>query len=186
MRNKRLIVPVVLALAALAVFVSRPFVRHDDGTAVNEFTVTNVMRIESPAFGQGDPIPPRFTCDGDNIFPPLVLSKVPEDAASLAFIVDDPDAPVGTFVHWLAWNVSPEVSSVAEGTPPEGVQGTTGFGRVGWGGPCPPNGEHRYFFKVFALDTTIDLPEGASVNELEAAMRGHILDKAGLIGVYGR
>lgn len=144
------------------------------------------MRLESPAFGQSKQIPSRYTCDGEDVLPPINLIKVPEDAVSLAIIVDDPDAPAGTFTHWTAWNIPADVTAIREGEPPPGVQGLTGFARVGWGGPCPPQGSHRYFFKAYALDTLLDLAEGASVAELEAAMSGHIKDKAGLIGLYER
>jgi hypothetical protein len=144
------------------------------------------MRIESPAFTQNERIPAKFTCDGLGLLPPLLILKTPEEARSLAIVVDDPDAPSGTFTHWTIWNVPPDTTEIHEGEPPVGVQGRTDFGEVGWGGPCPPDGEHRYFFKVYALDATLDLPTGAGVEELDAAMSGHIVDKAGLIGVYER
>jgi hypothetical protein len=142
------------------------------------------MRLESPAFGQNEPIPAEYTCDGANRLPPLRLVGVPEEAISLAFIVDDPDAPGGTFTHWTAWNVAPTVTVIDDDHRPAGLEGRTNFGVSGWGAPCPSSGTHRYFFKVFALDAFLPLAAGADVAALERVMHGHILDKAGLLGTY--
>ena len=144
------------------------------------------MRLTSPAFGMNEEIPGRYTCDGEELRPPLSLSGVPEGAQSLAFIVDDPDAPTGLFTHWTVWDLDPALTEMGEGEPPSGVEGNTSDGRPGWVAPCPPDRRHRYFFKAYALDTTLDLPPGASVAELEAAMEGHVLDKAGLMATYER
>lgn len=111
---------------------------------------------------------------------------MPEAAAALALVMDDPDAPGGTFDHWIVWNIPAGVASIAEGTEPDGVQGRTDFGRLGYGGPCPPSGTHRYMFKLYALDEEIELREGARKPELEAAMQGHILAEALLQGNYRR
>lgn len=145
------------------------------------------MRIQSPEFELNGAIPSRFTCDGDNISPALFISGVPEDAVSLALVVDDPDAPLGNWVHWLVWNIPPGTKDISEGAVLTGaVEGVTSFGKGGYGGPCPPSGTHRYFFKLYALDRMLPLGPEAEAGELEAAMNGHVIDKAGLVGVYSR
>ncbi len=144
------------------------------------------MEITSSAFEHEGKIPSRYTCDGEDISPPLEFADVPEEAKSLVLVMDDPDALAGTFDHWLAWNIPANTKSIEEGKEPEGVQGTTDFGRKGYGGPCPPSGEHRYFFKLYALDTELDLPEGSSKEDLEKAMGGHIVEQAVLMGKYSR
>lgn len=144
-----------------------------------------MLKLTSPSFTSD--IPPKYTCDGDDINPPLFIESVPAGAQSLVLIVDDPDAPAGTWVHWLVWNIDPLTSTIEENSvPSDSVQGTTSFGKPGYGGPCPPSGRHRYFFKLYALDTMIELSESAKKEELEKAMQGHILDQAELVGSYGR
>jgi Raf kinase inhibitor-like YbhB/YbcL family protein len=144
------------------------------------------MKITSSAFQQGGNIPSKFSCDGANANPPLQISDVPPEAKSLVLIVDDPDAPSGLFTHWAVWNISPQTSTIAEGTTPKGVQGTNDFGRSGYGGPCPPSGTHRYYFKVFALDRELDLPFGAKRSQLDAGMKGHVIAQGELMGRYSR
>jgi Raf kinase inhibitor-like YbhB/YbcL family protein len=145
------------------------------------------MRLTSPAFQNNENIPPKFTCDGENASPPLEISEVPAEAKSLVLIVDDPDAPSGDFVHWTVWNISPEIKLIAENSFPENTfEGTTDFGKPGYGGPCPPSGTHRYFFKLYALDTLLSLDSSAKSEDVEKAMEGHILDQATLIGLYQR
>ncbi len=144
------------------------------------------MRISSPAFKHEGKIPAKYTCDGDDVSPPLRFSEVPPEAKSLALVMDDPDAPSGTFDHWVVWNIRPEAKSVEEGEEPDGVQGMTDFRRKGYGGPCPPRGEHRYFFKLYALDAEVDIPDGAGKDDLERAMEGHVIDQATLVGKYKR
>ena len=143
------------------------------------------MKLISTAFENGMMIPSRHTCDGDDLSPHLIISDVPENAKSLALIMDDPDAPMGTFVHWVAWNIPPDKNEILED---ENLpnQGTTDFRRMGYGGPCPPSGTHRYFFKLYALDTMLNLPKGATKKNLEDAMKGHIIAEAQLIGLYKR
>ncbi len=144
------------------------------------------MQIESPAFAHEQVIPKRYTCDGDDLSPPLQFKDLPTGTKSLALIVDDPDAPVGTFDHWLVWNISPDALSLKEGAKMV-HQGTNGFGSRKYKGPCPPKGSpHRYFFKLYALDSLINLPEGSSKDDLEKAMEGHVLGKTHLIGLYKR
>ncbi len=145
------------------------------------------LTIRSPAFDDGARIPVRYTADGPDLSPPLRISGVPVGTASLALIVDDPDAPVGTWVHWVVWNVPPGAPSFPEGGTPDGaVEGRNSWGRSGWGGPSPPSGTHRYFFKVYALDTVLDLPPTAGKDQLVRAMEGHVLAKAQLMGTYSR
>jgi len=145
------------------------------------------MNLESPTFSNHQNIPSKYTCDGENVNPPLKISEVPEKSKSLVLIVDDPDAPMGTWVHWTIWNISPKTTEIPENSVPEGaIEGMTDFGKPGYGGPCPPSGTHRYFFKLYALDITLDLDTSAKKEDIEKAMEGHILDKAELIGLYSR
>ncbi len=144
------------------------------------------MKITSSAFQEGGSIPSKFSCDGADTSPPLQIADVPSGAKSLVLIVDDPDAPSGLFTHWTVWNISPQTSSIAEGNTPNGVQGTSDFGKSGYGGPCPPSGTHRYYFKIFALDRELDLPSGAKRGQLDAAMKGHVIAQGELMGRYSR
>ena len=144
------------------------------------------MKITSSAFQQGGNIPSKFSCDGANTSPPLEIGDVPSGAKSLVLIVDDPDAPSGLFTHWAVWNISPQTSTIAEGSTPKGVQGTNDFGKSGYGGPCPPSGTHRYYFKIFALDRELDLPFGAKRGQIDAAMKGHVVAQGQLMGRYAR
>ena len=144
------------------------------------------MKITSSAFQQGGNIPSKFTCDGPNTSPGLQISGIPAEAKTFVLIVDDPDAPSGLFTHWVVWNISPQTSTVAEGSTPKGVQGTNDFGKSGYGGPCPPSGTHRYYFKIFALDRELDLAAGAKRGQLDAAMKGHVVAQGELMGRYAR
>jgi len=144
------------------------------------------MKITSSAFQQGGNIPSKSSCDGANTNPPLHISDVPPEAKSLVLIVDDPDAPSGLFTHWAVWNISPQISSIAEGNTLKGVHGTNDFGKSGYGGPCPPSGAHRYYFKIFALDLELDLPSCAKRSQLDAAMKGHVVAQGELMGRYSR
>jgi len=140
------------------------------------------MKLTSPDFKHNGNIPKKFTCQGDDVNPPLVIENIPAGAKSLTLIVDDPDAPMGTWAHWVVYDI-PVVSSIAGNSVP-GKQGMNDFRRLNYGGPCPPSGTHRYFFKLYALDTLLNLKEGVKKRDLEKAMEGHILDKAELIGLY--
>ena len=144
------------------------------------------MKITSSAFQEGAEIPSKFTCDGADTSPPLQIADIPSEAKSLALVVDDPDAPSGLFTHWAVWNIPPQTGSVREGSAPKGAQGANDFGKSGYGGPCPPSGTHRYYFKVFALDRELDLPFGAKRGQLDAAMKGHVVAQGDLIGRYSR
>lgn len=145
------------------------------------------VKITSPVFSEGGTIPTKYTCDGDDVNPPLNISGVPASAKNLVLIVDDPDAPMGTWNHWLVWNINPKISEIKEGRAPEGaVLGTNDFGKLEYGGPCPPSGVHRYFFKLYVLDTILDLPEGSKKGKLEASMKAHIIASGELMGKYSR
>lgn len=150
------------------------------------------LQLTSPEFAQGDPIPRRFSCDGEDLSPELQWTEPPEGTRSLVLIMDDPDAPRGTWVHWLLYNLPAEARGLPEGVSdatdqPDGSRhGTNSWGRPGYGGPCPPGGTHRYFFKLFALDQMLDLPALASAADLEAAMQSHVLAQAELMGTYTR
>ena len=150
------------------------------------------MIIISSAFQEGGMIPARFTCDGQDISPPLSWSGLPANTKSLALISDDPDAPMGTWVHWVAYNIPPDMPGFEEGIAKDtlakkGVlQGMTDFRRQEYGGPCPPSGTHRYYFKLYALDVILELNPGATKKQVEAAMQGHILAQAQIMGRYTR
>jgi Raf kinase inhibitor-like YbhB/YbcL family protein len=151
------------------------------------------IQLSSTAFKEGEAIPVAYTCDGKNISPPLSWASVPQGAQSLALIVDDPDAPAGTWVHWVVFNLSPALSSLSEGASSSGSQdtfgmaGTSSFRKSGYGGPCPPKGKpHRYFFKLYVLDILLGLKSGASKADVEKAMQAHILAQGQLMGTYGR
>ena len=151
------------------------------------------MQLTSTAFTEGAAIPPKHTCDGTNSSPPLKWSGVPAEAKSLALIADDPDAPMGTWVHWVVYDLPPSTTELAEGVaksqfiPGGARQGLNDFRHLGYGGPCPPHGKaHRYFFKLYALDTPLNLKPGATKREVEGAMAEHILAEGHLMGTYQR
>jgi hypothetical protein len=145
------------------------------------------MELKSPDFENNGLIPSRFTCDGENVNPTLDISGVPSDAQSLVLVMDDPDAPHGTWVHWLVWNIDPNTERIVSGSiPADAIEGMTDFGRPGYGGPCPPSGTHRYFFKLYALDTKLDLASTANSKELLESLRDHIIATAELIGLYAK
>ncbi|MBV6441117.1 MAG: YbhB/YbcL family Raf kinase inhibitor-like protein [Haliscomenobacteraceae bacterium CHB4] len=142
------------------------------------------LSVTSTAFAEGEYIPAKYTCDGININPPLDVEGIPSETQSLALIVDDPDAPMGTWVHWVVWNI-PVSKHIAENHIP-GEEGMNDFHQLHYGGPCPPGGTHRYFFKIYALDTTLKLPSGTNKTQLENAMHGHIVGYGALMGLYSR
>jgi Raf kinase inhibitor-like YbhB/YbcL family protein len=148
------------------------------------------IEITTSAFDRGAKIPAKYTCDGDDASPPLAWTAGPEGTACYALIMDDPDAPGGTWVHWVAWNIG--ATRLAEALPkkerlPDGtIQGKNSWGKHGYGGPCPPSGEHRYFFKLYALDRQLELDASADKSALLAALKGHVLAEGQLLGVYAR
>jgi hypothetical protein len=149
--------------------------------------------LTSTAFTEGGTIPRKHTCDGEDVSPPLIWDNVPGGTKSFALICDDPDAPMGTWVHWVLFNLPADTRSLPEAVPPDkelpsgARQGTNDFRKIGYGGPCPPPGKpHRYFFKLYALDTTLDLPAGSTKAQVVKAMDGHVLAEGQLMGKYGR
>ena len=177
--NKMLIVIVFVIILIVFFSYSKFFKADDKEENKDKMKVTSVF----PSNGK---IPSKYTCDGENISVPLEVIDIPGNAKTLAIISDDPDAPSGMWVHWVVWNISVSGNSktIEEGTSP-GTEGITDFGSKGYGGPCPPSGTHRYFFKVYALDTELSL-EDATKSDLEKAMKGHIIQEAELMGTYAR
>jgi Raf kinase inhibitor-like YbhB/YbcL family protein len=154
---------------------------------LKEATAMEKLTISSPAFGHEGNIPAKYTCDGMDVNPTLTIVNVPGGAKSLALIVDDPDAPAGTWVHWVVWNITPNTTEIREDSVPKGaIQGINDFRKHSYGGPCPPSGTHRYFFKLFALDALLNIRPDSRKQELEEAMKGHILSQAEIIGLYKR
>jgi hypothetical protein len=152
----------------------------------------DTMELNSSVFGHGRAIPSKYTCVGRDVSPPLTWTDTPPATKSLALIADDPDAPMGTWVHWVIYNLPPAKRQLAEAFPKDArladgtLQGVNDFGRTGYGGPCPPSGTHHYYFQLFALDTEISLPPASTAKQLRAAMKGHILAEAQLMGTYSK
>lgn len=189
------IVVVILTIVTVGFLVYYFFVRKEGGEEkVNEIQtgLIDTMRLISSAFEEGGKIPTKYTCDGDNFSPPLSWEGVPSGTKSYVLIVDDPDVPRslrpdGMFVHWVMWNIPAATASISENSAPEGAaQGLNGTGRASYTGPCPPDREHRYFFKLYALDTMLDLLVGVTKEDLLAAMQGRVLAQVELIGKYER
>jgi Raf kinase inhibitor-like YbhB/YbcL family protein len=157
------------------------------GVLGKEVTKVINLTVTSPVVKNNEKIPTKYTCDGKDISPPLTVRGVPKEAKSLALIVDDPDAPVGVWVHWVVWNIDPKTTKIPEGSVPAGaLQGKNDFQRLTYGGPCPPSGTHRYFFKVYALDMMLNLAANSTKTDLEKAMKGHITAEGQLVGLYKR
>lgn len=190
MKSRTLIFVIILLVISLAAILILKLVRgqpQKQSVTINIQDQSTTMKLTSSAFSHNQSIPQNYTCDGENVNPPLSISGVPENTKSLALIMDDPDAPAGTWVHWAVWNIDPKTTEIAENSVPTGVvEGKTSFGKPGYGGPCPPSGTHRYFFKLYALDTTINLSSSSTKQDLEKAMEAQILDKTELIGLYSR
>lgn len=143
------------------------------------------MLVKSPEFENNKLIPAKYTCDGADVNPLLTIEGVPDETKSLALVVDDPDAPMGTFDHWIVWNIPPDTREIEENTIP-GTEGISSYRKHAYGGPCPPYGTHRYFFKVYALDIELDLKTNSTKKDVEKAMKGHILAEGALVGLYRR
>ncbi|WP_410507235.1 YbhB/YbcL family Raf kinase inhibitor-like protein [Methanosarcina hadiensis] len=143
-----------------------------------------IIKVFSSAFEPNSTIPRKYTCNGENINPPLEFANIPEKAESLVLIMDDPDSPMNPFTHWIVWNIEP-VAKIEEDSIP-GIEGMNNFRKIGYGGPCPSSGTHRYFFRVYALDRQLELKAGAGRKELESEMIGHIIAEGELMGKYGK
>jgi len=178
-REKTMRLRRILFLPPLLLFFLLPLAA--DSQQVQE----GVLKISSPVFENSQNIPRRYACDGKNVNPPLGIENVPVKAKSLALIFDDRDAPGGTFVHWILWNIDPGVKEIKEDSVPEGaVQGTNDFKKRSYGGPCPPSRAHRYDFRIYALDTRLKLEPKSRKADLEKAMKGHVVAQAKMTGLY--
>lgn len=190
----------LLVFSVAYVFVNRahaPTVRKRVSEPTNSHYESNLppMRLSSSAFENNSSIPPQFTCDGENVNPELSIQGVPQEAESLVLLMDDPDIPdsvkesrgIEKFDHWVLFNIPPDEVDINENSIPEGAkEGANSSGNSGYTGPCPPDREHRYFFKLYALDTKLDMRVGSSMAEVEKEMDGHVLEKTELIGLYNR
>jgi len=173
----------MLALLFLAIFSNMKAFGEEKATEKK----MQPIDVSSTAFSDGGMIPEKFTCDGENVNPPIEIKNVPKGTKSLALIVDDPDAPIGTWDHWLMWNLDPKTAKVQENaTPPQAKVGKNDYKKMAYGGPCPPFGEHRYYFKVYALDKELDLPKGEKRKALERAFKDHIISEGKMMGRYKR
>ena len=188
--KKVILIIVILILAGLAVWL---FYKPKSAAIISiqnnqqQVTTSTSMQITSAAFLVGQNIPVKYSCDGQGVNPPLEFSNVPAQAASLALIVHDPDAPNGNWVHWLMWNILPSVNNIPENSVPQGAtQGQASSGQNIYSGPCPPNGIHRYIFTLYALDQKLTIPSYSTDADLIKAMNGHILAQAELLGMYAR
>ena len=185
MRNTIIFIILGLVLIILVIGLFQYFFQKPK--PITSLTQPTSMRLFSPVFQANQLIPKKYTCDGEDISPPLKIEGVPNETKSLVLIVDDPDAPVDTWNHWLVWNIDPKTEEIKENSVPEkAILGSNDFAKLDYGGPCPPSGVHRYVFKIYALDTLLNLRPGAKKTELMKAMTGHILTQGELIGRYGR
>lgn len=190
--NPLALIVIIILVLAVACGGGEEVIPTPEPSAIQTKEGEVTMHIISPAFRNGEAIPRKYTCDGDDVSPQLEWGDVPPNVISFALIVDDPDAPVGTWVHWVLYNIPGETYSLAEAITNEaepaagGQHGINDWDRLGYGGPCPPGGTHRYYFKLYALDATLELPVGATKNRLLAAMEGHVLAQAEFMGKYSR
>ena len=176
----------VFGLCLAALIVSAGMVACKPSPPASESEVP-MFTLTSTAFKDGETIPVKFTCSGEDLSPQLAWTDLPTGTQSLALIVDDPDAPVGTFVHWVLFDISPQLNELPEDASAVGIDGSNSWRRNGYGGPCPPPGKpHRYFFKLYALDKKLGLKPGATKSDIEKAIQGHILARAQLMGKFGR
>lgn len=153
----------------------------------NNKVTSTPMQLTSSAFNNGEPLPMEYSCDGSGEAPPLSADNIPPKAQTLALILEDPDAPNGTFTHWIVWNLPPSAKTITASNLPKGAeQGMNDFGKVGYGAPCPPSGSHRYTFTLFALDEPLDLKSGTKAARFKQALTGHVLEEATLTGYYQR
>jgi len=183
-----ILLTILLFLVAGIVYLSQSSKKETAPSILEEeLTKPSSMKISSPAFENNQFIPVKYTCDGENINPPLKIEDVPEGTKTLALIVDDPDAPMGVWSHWVLFNIDPSVQFIEENSYPEGaIQGLNDFKKHSYGGPCPPSGAHRYYFRLYALDTILDLSSEATREDVLKTIKDHILASAELMGLYQR
>ncbi len=181
MRTKNIKIITLLCLLITTFFVLNYFFPEYKNKKINK----NIMKLSSPAFQNEENIPSEYTCNGENINPPLEIKDVPATTKSLVLIMDDPDAPGGTWLHWSLWNIPSATKNIERNSiPQKAVLGTNDFNIIKYKGPCHPSGTHRYFFRLFALDTILDLPEGSEISTLKEKIKNHIIDQTELIGTY--
>lgn len=185
---------IFVGIGALVILVGLWFVTQNStpapemayNTSTEDKLMIEPFSISSTVFAAGASIPSKYTCDAEDVSPPLSWVGAPEGTQSFVLIMDDPDAGSAGWVHWVVFNISVTVHGVDEGQEPEGMAGKNSWGRAGWGGPCPPSGTHHYSFRIYALDTMLGLAQGATKKDIETAMNGHVLGEAELIGLYQR
>ena len=186
--KKVVIIIIILVLITIVSFFlyQKFFISEKPEENIENIMGEGNMKIKS-VFSNNAKIPVKYTCDGEDVSPPLEISEIPNGTKTLAIISDDPDAPMGTWVHWVVWNIKVEGKTlkIEEGQK-IGIEGKNDFKNLGYGGPCPPSGTHRYFFKIYALDIDLDLVAGSTKAQLESAMKNHILAKIELVGLYSR
>ena len=184
--KKSFILIIFLIFIVIILVIALDFKSNNEEKVLRGNIETITMKISS-VFANNARILENYTCDGDDVSPPLEFNGAPENAKSLVLIMDDPDAPVGTWAHWIIFNISPKIKKIEENSVPKGaVQGKNSWGKNSYGGPCPPSGIHRYFFKLYALDSILNLGSNAKKEDVERAMQGHILAKGELVGLYSR
>ena len=187
MKNRLVAGGILCIVLAGAYYILRPYIEYQLKLNAPKTNVSASMKLTSPAFENNQKIPVLYTCDGKKIHPPFAIADVPEGAKYLAIVIDDPDAPPGTFTHWVIWNIHANITDIPEGVvPQESQEGTNSSGRTGFVAPCPPNGQHRYFFTLYALDTKLGIDGKATKADLENAMSGHVMAQSLLVGVYSR
>ncbi len=178
-----LIVLIVIIFGGYYIFFKKESPNQE---TMNQEPIISSLSLTSPAFENMGSIPVKYTCDGQSLIPPLKISGVDKNAKSLVLIMDDPDAPMGTYDHWLKFNLPATLTEIKESTDPGGISGSNTSKSLKYIGPCPPDKEHRYFFKLYSLDVMLDLKEGATKSQIENAMQGNILQQTQLIGLYNR
>jgi len=195
LRSRFLAIAAVTMAILVALFAAgtlSPSIGPQSTSLTETSLIQTAMMISSPAFENGERIPPKYTCDGENISPPLSWGAAPDGTRTYALVVDDLDAPSGVFTHWLIFNIPATETSLRENVPARAtlsngaIQGSNSFGKTGYGGPCPPAGTHRYVFHLYSLDTELSLPPSATRQDLLKAIEGHVLAEAELIGLYSR
>lgn len=186
MKNLVFIIPVIIVIFGIALSAYSEINQTPKTVSPMSGNDLQIFSVSSNAFEDQGNIPSEFTCDGQNISPPLSIANIPKDAKTMSLIMTDPDTPKGNFTHWTAWNIPYTKTEFAKGENFDFPQGKTSFGTSGYQGPCPPSGTHRYYIELYALDIQLDLSKESSVADLQNAMSGHIISESSLMGKYSR